>query len=188
MNTTHIPADKLTTNPWSGGLTTELFIYPPSAKYALRDFDFRVSTATVTASHSEFTPLPRYNRRLMVLAGETKLIHQNHHLAVLKPFDTDTFSGDWKTTSEGTCKDFNVMTRDNLGSVLHALKLKSGQPTRYEFHENATWGFVYAFKGNAQLGQHNLAQGDLLVIKNPETATIKFEPTQDGVFIIAEIH
>ncbi len=39
---------------WSGGTTTELFIYPEVAEYSERNFDFRISTATVEVEESNF--------------------------------------------------------------------------------------------------------------------------------------
>ena len=60
------------TSAWSGGETTELAIFPPNSNYAARNFEWRVSSATVTSETSEFTRLPGYSRRLLVLAGELR--------------------------------------------------------------------------------------------------------------------
>ena len=67
------PASTQKTAKWSGGLTTELFIYPEGSAYSERNFDFRLSTATVEIETSVFTPLPHVQRTLMVL--ELSLIH-----------------------------------------------------------------------------------------------------------------
>jgi environmental stress-induced protein Ves len=40
------------TAKWSGGETTELFISPEGSSYKKRDFDFRLSTATVEVNQS----------------------------------------------------------------------------------------------------------------------------------------
>lgn len=40
---------------WSGGKTTQLFIYPENSEYAKRNFLFRISSATVDCERSEFT-------------------------------------------------------------------------------------------------------------------------------------
>lgn len=61
------------TSQWSGGSTTELFIYPPTAHYADRNFDFRISSASVTDEQSVFTALPSVSRTLMLLEGQMKL-------------------------------------------------------------------------------------------------------------------
>ena len=65
-------ADYVTTS-WSGGTTTQLAIAPEGAVYADRDFLWRLSSATVELDHSDFTPLPDYNRFLSVLEGEIQL-------------------------------------------------------------------------------------------------------------------
>ena len=59
---------------WSGGKTRQIFIYPPGAQYADRDFIFRVSSATVELDESDFTPLPDYRRFLSVLEGSVTLL------------------------------------------------------------------------------------------------------------------
>jgi len=105
MNFHLIKADSVQQKSWSGGTTTELFIYPPAANYAQRNFDFRLSTATVEMEKSEFTRLPGYARKLMVLAGETTLHHQHQHTKTLQKFAVDAFEGNWKTTAAGTCTD-----------------------------------------------------------------------------------
>ena len=60
--------DYATTN-WSGGTTTQLSIAPEGAVYADRDFLWRLSSATVEDGESEFTPLPDYNRWILLLDG-----------------------------------------------------------------------------------------------------------------------
>ena len=42
-----ISAQRFSTSKWSGGSTTELFIWPKDASYAERRFNIRISTATV---------------------------------------------------------------------------------------------------------------------------------------------
>ncbi|MDF1551007.1 MAG: HutD family protein, partial [Bacteroidales bacterium] len=91
------------TSTWSGGTTTQLFIYPSSADYLKRNFDFRISTAKVTVAKSDFTSLPEISRKIMILEGEITIQHQNRYSKQLKKFDIDEFEGDWKTSAIGTC-------------------------------------------------------------------------------------
>ena len=67
-------ADQVTTT-WSGGTTTQLAIAPEGAVYADRDFLWRLSSAKVELEHSDFTPLPDYNRLISVLHGEPGALH-----------------------------------------------------------------------------------------------------------------
>ncbi|MGV3631522.1 MAG: HutD family protein [Bacteroidota bacterium] len=107
------------TKTWSGGTTTELFIFPPTSSYAERNFDFRISTATVETEHSLFTDLTGFSRYLVILEGEMLIRHENRYEKHLGTFDFDTFEGSWKTESEGKVRDFNIIYRPGLAvSVL----------------------------------------------------------------------
>ncbi|MGM0123137.1 hypothetical protein IGI37_000503 [Enterococcus sp. AZ194] len=106
---------------WSGGETKEFYIYPETSAYAKKNFDYRISSATIAVEESLFTSLPNYSRCLMVLENEVKLIHElpNEKIVCrLAPFQKTYFSGAVTTRSIGKCKDFNVMyTSDYTVSV-----------------------------------------------------------------------
>ena len=102
---------------WSGGTTTQLWIWPEDADYAKRNFIWRVSTARVECEESEFTHLPGIERCLMILEGGVTLHHRDHYDKELKRYDQDNFSGDWHTVSRGCAKDFNLMTSAGEGRV-----------------------------------------------------------------------
>jgi environmental stress-induced protein Ves len=110
----------LVTNKWAGGLTTEIAIYPQNAVYSERNFTWRISSAKVELESSTFTSLHGYDRLLMCLEGQLKLTHQNHHSSLLHPFDVDSFSGSWQTTSQGMVTDFNVIFKEGLKAELFA--------------------------------------------------------------------
>jgi environmental stress-induced protein Ves len=90
-----IKASQFKSNPWSGGITSELFIYPETAQYKKSDFVFRLSTATVEASPTIFTPLASINRSLLALKGTMTLSHKGHHTKKLDQFAIDYFDGAW---------------------------------------------------------------------------------------------
>ena len=48
-------AEDFVTSKWSGGSTTELYIYPPQAVYREGNFKCRISSATVEVEKSDFT-------------------------------------------------------------------------------------------------------------------------------------
>ena len=81
------------TTSWSGGTTTQLAIAPEGAVYADRDFLWRLSSAAVELDHSEFTPLPDYDRLLAVLEGEIKLKIDEEAPFPLAPGRVVAFSG-----------------------------------------------------------------------------------------------
>ena len=77
MNTKIISQKEYKTSNWSGGETTEVFLFPPNGDYGIKKFDYRVSTALVNLSESDFTPLPGFNRLIMSLNNPLKLTHDN---------------------------------------------------------------------------------------------------------------
>ena len=97
------------TAAWTGGITTQIAIYPTQAEYNERNFLWRLSTARVDCEESTFTALPGISRILMVVAGEIRLEHQGHHTAIVKAYEQDRFSGDWTTRCFGKASDFNLM-------------------------------------------------------------------------------
>lgn len=115
-----IKKEECKTSKWSGGETTELCIYPFDGNYKERDFKWRISTATVDVETSDFSKLPKISRVLMILKGQMKLFHENHHRVTLSEFEKDTFSGEWNTKSYGKAMDFNIMMNENcIGDLNH---------------------------------------------------------------------
>ena len=109
---------------WSGGTTTQLAIFPPEAKYADRDFLWRVSSATVDLEESDFTALPDYDRLIATLQGEIVLTHNGGAPLKLHPFEVHAFSGADATHSVGRCTDFNLMLRrGQAAGTMEALRL-----------------------------------------------------------------
>ena len=104
------PADYLTT-AWSGGTTTQLAIFPETARYADRDFLWRISSATVDLEVSDFTPLPDYDRHIATLEGEITLTHNGGAPLTLVPGQVHSFSGGDETHCLDRCRDFNLMLR-----------------------------------------------------------------------------
>ena len=96
---------------WSGGKTTQIVIYPPQSVYADRDFLFRISSATVETEHSDFTPLPAYDRVILTLQGDLTLTHNGGGPILLHPLHPHPFGGEEHTESDGKVTDFNLMTR-----------------------------------------------------------------------------
>lgn len=120
------------TSNWSGGTTTQIAIYPKDAIYSERHFQWRLSTARVETEKSVFTSLPGIWRLIMVLEGTMKLEHVGHHSVELTPFEQDSFSGDWTTTSFGKVRDFNLMLADACAGELTAIRTNDNTPIALE--------------------------------------------------------
>lgn len=120
--------DAFTASVWSGGKTTELYIFPADGSYAERRFAVRVSSATVELEESTFTALPGFRRRIMPLQGQLHLCHENRYDVALAPYAVDTFDGGWSTRSVGRCTDFNVMTAEGWDSSLQTAQAPGAYP------------------------------------------------------------
>lgn len=179
-------ADYVTTS-WSGGTTTQLSIAPEGAVYADRDFLWRLSSATVELDHSDFTPLPDYNRFLAVLEGEIKLKIDAQEPFPLAPGRVVAFDGGVPVESWGQCVDFNLMVRKGKGEGC-VVELRREEA----FEETVTPGAgnrslaVYCVSGSASLPQFGLevqAGQTLLCLEGQnEPFTIKGEA---GVLMVA---
>ena len=109
MKTTVIKRENHKTSVWSGGATTELFIWPENGDYAKREFLVRISSATVELEESVFTSLPGVERWLMTLDKSMKICHKERYERTLEPFQVEQFQGDWETRSYGQVRDLNLM-------------------------------------------------------------------------------
>lgn len=103
------------TNRWSGGETTEIFIYPEDGSYPERRFGFRLSSATVIENESLFSDLSGFYRYLMPLNNTITLIHDEHIEKKLAAFQVAEFDGGLRTQSIGQCRDFNLMVNQQWG-------------------------------------------------------------------------
>ena len=189
MKTTLLKSGQFQRNVWSGGTTVELFVFPPEASYARRDFRFRLSSATVETETSEFTSLPGISRKLMLLSGNLTVHHEGHHSRTLKKFGVDQFEGDWKTSSIGQCTDFNLMTSGNTRGNMSGMELQKGESHLISPDPESDWQFVYIFSGNLDVllpdGIVSLSTGDLLV--NPQPSIMEIKATEKTELVLVQV-
>jgi len=166
-----IRKSELTTANWAHGTTTQLYIFPESATYKELNFDFRISTATVESETTKFSSLPGVKRTLMVLEGTLELVHKDHHSTILNPLESDSFLGDWETTSGGKVVDFNVMVRDpKLSAQVKPILL--GKKRTLDL-DSSNISFIYVFKGDIILnGNTNLIKGDSVYFDPGDTVSL----------------
>ena len=177
------------TSDWSGGTTTEIYIYPKGAIYNERNFKWRISSAKVEVEKSTFTALEGISRLIMIIKGELILEHEGHHNARLKEFEQDSFCGEWTTTSFGKVTDFNLMMARGCEGKLEAISVKALEDKDILLHNNLnedeefsliTEAF-YIVKGNVDIEKVTkekitLIEGDLiLVTRSKKESTSKFK-------------
>ena len=167
MKISHLTASQFRTSTWSGGTTTELFLYPENGSYARRDFLFRISSATVDLEESDFTPLQGVERYITPLEGSFVLTHPGASPVTMPPLGTPyRFWGDVPTCCVGKATDFNLMLKGCEGVMeLH----RSTAPIRPGFN-----GFYAVENTVFSLGQQpfEMKKGELLTVFSEENATL----------------
>jgi environmental stress-induced protein Ves len=186
-----IRSQEMARSNWSGGTSTELFIYPPSSQYAQRDFLFRLSTATVEVMESDFTHLPGVSRALMILEGQIEIIHENQYTRLLKKFDTEEFPGEWITKSKGICTDFNLISRGNTVGELRSAHLTKNQIQAIQIPKEVEFFFCYLNSGTVHFEYDTKAlqagKGDLLVIQNQAASNLVLKCPEDAELVFVHI-
>lgn len=131
---------------WSGGTTTELYLYPEDGSYAKRQFQVRISSATVDLEESTFTSLPGTTRYLAAVTGELYLCHKGRYERRMQPYEIEKFQGDWETTSRGRVRDFNLMLKDGADGEMTAVLINAGETVKLSFYNKETqWDHAVIF-------------------------------------------
>lgn len=106
------------TSRWSGGTTTQLYIYPEDGDYAKRRFMVRISSAEVELDESDFTALPGVTRYITPLSGGFTLSHPGMPEIKMEPLDAPyRFDGGIETHCAGRARDFNLMLKGADGTM-----------------------------------------------------------------------
>lgn len=193
----HLTQDNYTVSRWAGGTTVQIAIYPPDASYGARDFLWRVSSAAVEDERSTFTPLPDYDRRLMLLDGSLLLSHDGGEPFRLDAYRTHAFDGGAVTGSQGRCRDFNLMLRKGRCSgELRPIRLAKagGELVRFHrpkggFSRSALLLYCAAGWGQASLAGETcqLTEGESLLAEDVEDAALRLRAPGPADFVAAEI-
>ena len=154
------------TTKWSGGTTTQLAIAPEGAVYADRDFLWRFSSAGVELEHSDFTPLPDYNRLISVLRGDLDMKIGEGARFALDRMEVKSFDGGVPVESWGQCTDFNLMLRKGAcEGAVQPLVLEPGTDCRWAPAVPAPQSFtkctaaLYCVSGSVFLPEYGLTAG-----------------------------
>ncbi|MFB0917905.1 MAG: HutD family protein [Clostridiaceae bacterium] len=175
-----LKSDSFKRSEWSGGATTEFFIYPEGADFKDRTFDFRISSASFTSTESRFSDFTGYKRFILPLKGTLKLKHDEHHEAFLEPYQVDIFDGSWSTYSWNSldCIDFNFIVSDKHKSDLHIfdkdIKYKPGSGSIVCVYSEVDFDItIESEKSGIEVIKVNC--GDLLVIEEVMDEALSFK-------------
>ncbi|WP_215492173.1 HutD family protein [Fenollaria sporofastidiosus] len=111
---------------WKGGTTEELCIEPKDASLQERNFDLRISSATIDLERSEFSDFTGYRRYLMKLEGDITLLIDDKEV-IIKEDEAFEFMGDEKviSISKEPSRDFNVIIKEDRKADISIIKNKT---------------------------------------------------------------
>lgn len=190
MKIKKIGADMQTVSRWSGGTTTQLAIYPEDALYADRKFLWRVSSAVVELPESDFTPLPDYDRILMILEGELSLSHDGGVEYTLRSLQQTSFDGASHTFSRGQVTDFNLMMRKGCCSGRVEARILNGDEWKKALTDVLHTHLLYCTAGSVDVivgGESlSLEKGEAVLLESDSTAA-NCSVSGVGTVILAEM-
>lgn len=150
---------------WSGGTTTEIYLYPEDGNYSKKQFFYRISTATIETLESVFTVLPGIERVILPLENMMVLLHGEEEV-VLSPYEAYRFPGDSNTRSRGINRDFNLMINHGKRGNVEILTISQDSSINEEA-ENTLY-FYAEGKGTIGIGGEILFPGDSILVKTQE--------------------
>ncbi|MEA4933182.1 MAG: HutD family protein [Lawsonibacter sp.] len=195
MEWTLLTRNQYVTTRWSGGTTTQLAIAPEGAAYAAREFLWRLSSAQVELDHSDFTPLPDYNRLISVLEGQLDMKIGEGKRAPLSPFTVRSFDGGVPVESWGRCTDFNLMLRKGAcQGMAQSLILEPGACCAWTAPVAAPLEYprctvaLYCVSGILRLPEAGVqaASGELLVCREANAEAVSME-SKEGAAVMAAV-
>lgn len=178
-----VKANKLQVSEWAGGSTTQLYIYPESAQVANKDFEYRISTATVELEESTFTLFPNYQRKLMILEGVLDLFHEDQYAIQLHPFDQDSFSGDWISHSKGKVIDYNVIFTAKYASEIFHFELSKGEEVKLNCMETT---LLYVLYGEIAVSKGIAQRKDVIIIKGQGELVVN--ASSDALIVVTQVN
>ncbi|WP_352419773.1 HutD family protein [Proteiniborus sp.] len=177
---------------WSGGKTTQIYIYPEDASYKSINFKFRISSATVELEKSEFTKLEGVYRFITPLDKNLKLTHNNEDYMELKPFQIYEFDGGLNTTSYGTAKDFNLMLANGTKGSLSCIYIDEEYVLNEILSKNQFTIILSVNDVNIEThdNTYSLKAMEALIINSSDDTPviIKIVPTKPSNILVARVY
>lgn len=150
---------------WSGGTTTEIYLDPEDGDYGRRQFNYRISTATIETEESVFTTLPGIERVILSLENNMLLFHGEEEI-LLSPYEPYRFQGERNTRSRGINRDFNLMMNHGKRGNIEILTI-APKSSLIEEIENTLYYFDRGIEAIGIEGEM-LHPGDSILVKNKE--------------------
>lgn len=181
--------EDFSTSSWSGGATTQLFIYPENSNYGKRDFKVRISSATVELEESNFTKLEGIHRFITPLDNSLRLSHNRKTFTKLNPFEIYEFEGSLDTTSFGKAKDFNLMLANGTKGELRNFHISEGE--EIEILTIIGLNILFSYNSSLRIRVHEeeitLSPNELLVVKSYKANQIKIHSNKNTNILLSRI-
>lgn len=177
------------TSSWSGGTTTELFIYPKNSTYKERNFKVRLSSATVELEESEFTKLEGIQRFITPLDSSLKLSHNNRKIIKLEPFEVYRFDGGIVTKSFGKARDFNLMLAQDIEGELKNLYIPKKEIFKLQIMKGLNILYSLNTEVKIQLNDTEtlLSPNELLIIESDTLQPIQIYSLKNSHILLSRI-
>ena len=181
------------TSDWSGGKTTQMYIYPEDSLYKNLDFKWRISSATVDLEESDFTQLNGVHRFITTLENDLKLTHDYKNFIELKPFEIYEFEGDINTHSYGKVKDFNLMLANGATGDLVSLYVDNEISLKVESFSQRRFEMFYSYNEslliNIDSKDFELNPREILLIELDDNSVIylNLKTTKPAIILHAKL-
>ncbi len=113
-----IKREQIKPSIWSGGKTWTYYISPKNATLQERNFDIRISSASVETEQSTFSDFSGYKRYISVLT-EPITLEINGHKKLVDSNTIVEFSGSDHVISYGKTSDINVFVKDDTAANVY---------------------------------------------------------------------
>ena len=122
-----IHASDVIRKKWSGGVSSQYYIYPEGADRSTGEYAFIVTSATVELETSTFSDYTGFDRVIMSITKPYTLVHNEEEVCHLQPFEPHAFTGEESTRSEGVYTDCNlIMKRGESCGEMSSVLLSPG--------------------------------------------------------------
>ncbi|MCO5259235.1 MAG: HutD family protein [Crocinitomicaceae bacterium] len=169
---------------WDGGKTYEYCIYPPTSSYNERNFDFRISCATIEKTPSNFTRFEGYQRFLVMLDNDLSIIRNGIEEKYAKN-QLFSFHSNDEIQSFSLGNDFNLMVKEDINAINFSIT------TVHQSYGNQ-WIVLFSLEDcEVEINQKiiHLDKNDLIVVNNTNCDSIQVDTTKNiliGTINLAE--
>ena len=155
-------SDYITTR-WSGGTTSQIMIWPEDAVFSQREFEWRISRATMENGESKFTRMDGFHRELYMMTGET-VLHFPQEEKYMKPGTIIHFSGDSEIRSVGGGTDLNLIMKNGVDGCLEEKEFEASDTVTTQKNREWKQCLIYIVSGRIAGKNLELTAGESIFI------------------------